>query len=100
MLTGMAAPLNIIPGLPIAQMATAVLGAWAGEKLLGSSVSLGRAVLLGLTAFGVAQLKDSLMPNLQVVLPIIGDVTRPIAGSLGIALVGEGGVVPVVPAAA
>lgn len=96
----LAAPLNVIPGLPIAPFALAIAGAWAGEKLLGSSPSFGRAALLGITALGVAQLKDTLAPTLQVVLPVIGDVTRPIAGALGIMLVGSDGVVPIVPAAA
>lgn len=98
--SNLAAPLNVIPGLPIAPFALAIAGAWAGEKLLGASPSFGRAALLGVTALGIAQLKDTIAPTLQLVLPVVGDVTRPLAGALGIMLVGSDGVVPIVPAAA
>lgn len=82
---GLLAPLNSVAGtLPLGNAVGAVAGAWVGERVMGTSVSLTHAALLGLTAWGAAQLKDSFAGSLQLQLPIIGDASRPLAGALGV----------------
>lgn len=80
-----------VGGLPVAKWGAAVAGAWIGEKAMGSSVSIWRAVMLGVTALGGAELKDALAG--QVSFPVAGiDVTRPLAGALALVLAAKTGI--------
>lgn len=79
-----------VGGLPVGKWALAVAGAWAGEKIMGSSAGIWRAVMMGVTALGAAELKDSFAGGLA--FPIAGiDVTRPLAGGLGLMLAAKAG---------
>lgn len=85
-------PLPVVAGFPLGKWAVAVAGAWLGEKLSGSDVSWKRAAILGITALAAAELKDLVLPNVQLPLPVIGDGARVAAGALGLYAASAAGV--------
>lgn len=76
-------PLPTVGGINLSSWVAAIGGAWVGERVLGTSVSLMHAAVLGVTALAAAELKNNVIST-PINLPVVGDASRMLAGALGV----------------